>query len=277
MHNDDNGNGSGGASLTGSGAGHSADDPRSEPTGRKIRRIESGPPGLGDRPRTAPRAETSLARRRPTGTPAMGPEDATVTAATPAERPGATSARNGRHIGRHDLNAATSPGNGSGDVFGAVGGGLPPLRQPTGELPVVNANGESSAGTAAPGAGAIGAAAAAATGAAAAASSSADELSDWPTDLPVKGVFGATGESDLPATAGVDDSTTAIDLGAADRSIDAAMPSALSAAGPAQAAGRAGRDAAASLGDAANGLSDRAGSAASGLADGASSVGNGLA
>ncbi len=110
-----------GRSLGGRAGGEPPDDPRSELTGRKIRRIESGPPGLGDRPAGA-RPDHRLARRPGTDDdPAIG---------------GRQNGRPGRHIGRPELGGVP---DGLGlDDDGDLG--LPPLRQPTGEVPQVAAS-----------------------------------------------------------------------------------------------------------------------------------------
>ncbi len=268
LHNDDNHIGSGGVSPSEPADDRTADDPRSEPTGRKIRRIESGPPGLGaERGRPGPASGPSLARRRPGGSNGQGAANGQNGSGIDdprAGRSGSAAGRRGRNAGRPDREAP-----GSGGVFGVgaaaaggpAAGGLPPLRQPTGENPVVNGSGES----AKPGPKASGSDDAAPS----------DDLSGWPTDLPVKGVFGDDGDIDLTTAVSDPLDDLAEDAG---RSIDTSMPSALSAAGSARAAGRAGRSAASAtagaddLRAAADSAADRAGSGANGLADSARSA-----
>lgn len=133
-------NGSGFDPIGGPGVGRGAtDDPRSELTGRKIRRIESGPPGT--HPERA-RRDRTLAQR-----PAS-PADADDT-----QRGGPPPGTAGRRIGRPGAadpsrnGAGVSAGDGRGPTEGGSKpvpslidggpGGLPPLRQPTGEQPAV--------------------------------------------------------------------------------------------------------------------------------------------
>ena len=96
--------------------GWPTDDPRSELTGRKIRRIESAPPG-SERSRPG-RSGQPLARRGANGN---GQSDGSGPADT----------RSGRPLG--------SPGP-DDDSFGFDDAGLPPLRQPSGEVPAVPAS-----------------------------------------------------------------------------------------------------------------------------------------
>ncbi len=281
LHNDDNRIGSGGVSPSGSADDRSVDDPRSEPTGRKIRRIESGPPGLGaERGRPGPASGPSLARRRPGGQNGQGAPGGHGAAAgrngSGSEDPRAgragSAARRGRPAGRPDADTGTNGTSGTG--FGAASvagggasaGGLPPLRQPTGETPAVPGPDAATPSSTASGSDR---------------GTPSDEPGGWPTDLPVKGVFGADdGDIDLTAASDpLDDLASK-----ADRSIDSSMPSALSAAGSAGAAGRAGasaaaagmaddvRSAASGASDRAKGLADTARSGAGGLADGVRSA-----
>ena len=97
--------------------GWPTDDPRSELTGRKIRRIESAPPG-SERSRPG-RSGQPLARRGSNGSD--GPPDGS----------GPADARSGRPLG------APGPDDNS---FGFDDAGLPPLRQPSGEVPAVPAS-----------------------------------------------------------------------------------------------------------------------------------------
>ena len=99
-----------------------SDDPRSEPTGKKIRRIESGPASTSGPDRTRVRrvgSSPSLAAR------ASGPGsgDPTDLGGPPTEAPG-------RSFGRPPSDTEQVSG------FG-LGGGLPPLNQPSGEVPIV--------------------------------------------------------------------------------------------------------------------------------------------
>lgn len=115
------------------------DDPRSEPTGKKIRRIEASPPGSPSTDRRGDRTESgeALARRqRSVSSRDRGQE--------PTEIGGPPSGRPGRHIARPPSLADRAA---SASAAGAEGGGLgslPPLRQPTGEQPVVPEAGASS-------------------------------------------------------------------------------------------------------------------------------------
>jgi len=102
-----------------------------------------------------------------------------------------------------------------------------------------------------------------------------DDLGGWPTDLPVKGVFGAD-DADVDLTASVSDPLEGL-AGDADRVIDASMPSALSAAGSTRAAGRGATSAAAGAADDARSVASGVADRAKGLADGARSGAGGLA
>jgi hypothetical protein len=101
------------------------DDPRSEPTGKKIRRIESGPPSTSAADRTRVRragSSPSLAAR----VAGPGSGDPTDLGGPPTEAPG-------RSFWRPPSNTEQVSG------FG-LGAGLPPLNQPSGEVPVVPAD-----------------------------------------------------------------------------------------------------------------------------------------
>ncbi len=157
------------------GAPPSAEDPRSELTGRKIRRIEAGPPGTGSdrKNRGASRNGPALAGRRP-----VGADDQPDSSRRSRER-------GGRHIGR----SGPEPDRNGLGFEADAGGGLPPLRPPTGEVPEVPA--------------------------AAASAPDADQTElGWPSDPPSVGVFGDGAAA--PGPDGVDlDSAIPSALGAA--------------------------------------------------------------
>lgn len=111
------------------------EDPRSELTGKKIRRIDTGAPGVSSSP-------TMRRRERPVGTsrPLAGSDQDPTQEDTQLGGPPST--RPGRHIGHPPaLAGRTAPGADTDTDTGLAGlgdlGGLPPLRQPTGEQPVV--------------------------------------------------------------------------------------------------------------------------------------------